>query len=148
MLIDGYMWLVFVLRIPSEVVSIHQDLTVMCFIFRFAVLASRMEQYIQGQSRDLIDKAYTKLVSFIAFQSCTSLHLWYYIAKLGHEFQISTAYSIWHILCCGLLSNVYLPINTWIHSFKCAYWMVSLVKRSPSENIHTVFTSSFARSSV
>lgn len=30
---------------------------------RFAVLASRMEQYIQGQSRDLIDKAYTKLVS-------------------------------------------------------------------------------------
>lgn len=30
---------------------------------RFATLASRMEQYIQGQSRDLVDKAYTRLVS-------------------------------------------------------------------------------------
>lgn len=29
---------------------------------RFAVLATRMEQYIQGQSRDLVDQAYTKLV--------------------------------------------------------------------------------------
>ncbi|KAK1645189.1 hypothetical protein QYE76_062994 [Lolium multiflorum] len=36
---------------------------ILAYIPRFAVLASRMEQYIQGQSRDLIDKAYTKLVS-------------------------------------------------------------------------------------
>uniref|UniRef100_A0A0D9VWI1 Exocyst complex component Sec3 PIP2-binding N-terminal domain-containing protein n=1 Tax=Leersia perrieri TaxID=77586 RepID=A0A0D9VWI1_9ORYZ len=35
---------------------------ILAYIPRFAVLASRMEQYIQGQSRDLIDKAYTKLV--------------------------------------------------------------------------------------
>ncbi|KAF9620190.1 hypothetical protein IFM89_010925, partial [Coptis chinensis] len=27
---------------------------------RFATLATRMEQYIQGQSRDLVDQAYTK----------------------------------------------------------------------------------------
>ncbi|CAM0875839.1 unnamed protein product [Alopecurus aequalis] len=36
---------------------------ILAYIPRFAVLASRMEQYIQGQSRDLIDKAYTKLVN-------------------------------------------------------------------------------------
>jgi hypothetical protein len=30
---------------------------------RFATLATRMEQYIQGQSRDLVDQAYTKFVS-------------------------------------------------------------------------------------
>ncbi|KAK6115414.1 hypothetical protein DH2020_007683 [Rehmannia glutinosa] len=29
---------------------------------RFATLATRMEQYIQGQSRDLVDQAYTKFV--------------------------------------------------------------------------------------
>ncbi|PKU68373.1 Exocyst complex component SEC3A [Dendrobium catenatum] len=32
---------------------------------RFATLATRMEQYIQGQSRDLVDQAYTKLVSIM-----------------------------------------------------------------------------------
>ena len=31
----------------------------------FATLATRMEQYIQGQSRDLVDQAYTKFVSHI-----------------------------------------------------------------------------------
>ncbi|XP_062215174.1 exocyst complex component SEC3A-like isoform X2 [Phragmites australis] len=36
---------------------------ILAYIPRFAVLASRMEQYILGQSRDLSDKAYTKLVS-------------------------------------------------------------------------------------
>lgn len=33
-------------------------------LHRFATLATRMEQYIQGQSRDLVDQAYTKFVSF------------------------------------------------------------------------------------
>ncbi|KAJ3670108.1 hypothetical protein LUZ60_010432 [Juncus effusus] len=36
---------------------------VFSYIPRFATLAARMEQYIQGQSRDLVDKAYTKLVN-------------------------------------------------------------------------------------
>jgi hypothetical protein len=31
-----------------------------------------MEQYIQGQSRDLIDKAYTKLVSITSFNIATN----------------------------------------------------------------------------
>ncbi|CAN6447700.1 unnamed protein product [Victoria cruziana] len=33
------------------------------YIPRFATLATRMEQYIQGQSRDLVDQAYTKFIS-------------------------------------------------------------------------------------
>ncbi|KAG6408734.1 hypothetical protein SASPL_131755 [Salvia splendens] len=33
------------------------------YIPRFATLATRMEQYIQGQSRDLVDRAYTKFVT-------------------------------------------------------------------------------------
>lgn len=33
------------------------------FVCRFATLATRMEQYIQGQSRELVDQAYTKFVS-------------------------------------------------------------------------------------
>ncbi|KAL6504662.1 Exocyst complex component S3A [Orobanche hederae] len=33
---------------------------VLSYISRFATLATRMEQYIQGQSRDLLDRAYTK----------------------------------------------------------------------------------------
>ncbi|MBA0832737.1 hypothetical protein Goarm_017105 [Gossypium armourianum] len=36
---------------------------VLPYIPRFATLATRMEQYIQGQSRDLVDLAYTKFVS-------------------------------------------------------------------------------------
>ncbi|KAE8675287.1 Exocyst complex component SEC3A [Hibiscus syriacus] len=36
---------------------------VLSYIPRFATLATRMEQYIQGQSRDLVDQAYTKFVS-------------------------------------------------------------------------------------
>jgi len=32
-------------------------------LHRFATLATRMEQYIQGQSRDLADQAHTKFVS-------------------------------------------------------------------------------------
>ncbi|XP_038983629.1 exocyst complex component SEC3A-like isoform X2 [Phoenix dactylifera] len=35
------------------------------YIPRFASLATRMEQYIQGQSRDLVDQAYTKIVSIM-----------------------------------------------------------------------------------
>lgn len=35
----------------------------MLLLHRFATLATRMEQYIQGQSRDLVDQAYTKFVS-------------------------------------------------------------------------------------
>lgn len=42
----------------------------LCGLCRFATLATRMEQYIQGQSRDLVDQAYTKFVSnlFIVFK--------------------------------------------------------------------------------
>ncbi|XP_051150899.1 exocyst complex component SEC3A-like [Andrographis paniculata] len=36
---------------------------VLSYIPRFATLATRMEQYIQGQSRDLVDQAYTKFVT-------------------------------------------------------------------------------------
>nr|GLL18213.1 hypothetical protein Saspl_034285 [Ipomoea trifida]GMC50423.1 exocyst complex component SEC3A-like [Ipomoea batatas] len=38
---------------------------VLLYIPRFAALATRMEQYIQGQSRDLVDQAYTKLVTMM-----------------------------------------------------------------------------------
>ncbi|PKI68920.1 hypothetical protein CRG98_010679, partial [Punica granatum] len=38
---------------------------VLPYISRFATLATRMEQYIQGQNRDLVDQAYTKLVSIM-----------------------------------------------------------------------------------
>ncbi|KAF6166562.1 hypothetical protein GIB67_005424 [Kingdonia uniflora] len=38
---------------------------VLSYIPRFAILATRMEQYIQGQSRDLVDQAYTKFVSIM-----------------------------------------------------------------------------------
>nr|GLL48322.1 exocyst complex component SEC3A-like [Ipomoea trifida] len=40
-----------------------RQLGVLSYIPRFATLATRMEQYIQGQSRDLVDQAYTKFVS-------------------------------------------------------------------------------------
>ncbi|EPS72266.1 hypothetical protein M569_02491 [Genlisea aurea] len=36
---------------------------VLSYIPRFATLATRMEQYIQGQSRDLVDQAYNKFVT-------------------------------------------------------------------------------------
>ncbi|KAL8058929.1 hypothetical protein ABFX02_03G054500 [Erythranthe guttata] len=38
---------------------------VLSYIPRFAILATRMEQYIQGQSRDLVDQAYTKFVTIM-----------------------------------------------------------------------------------
>ncbi|XP_051139277.1 exocyst complex component SEC3A-like isoform X2 [Andrographis paniculata] len=38
---------------------------VLAYIPRFAILATRMEQYIQGQSRELVDQAYTKLVTIM-----------------------------------------------------------------------------------
>lgn len=41
---------------------------ILLILHRFATLATRMEQYIQGQSRDLVDQAYTKFVS--AFFLC------------------------------------------------------------------------------
>nr|XP_029116290.1 exocyst complex component SEC3A isoform X3 [Elaeis guineensis] len=40
-----------------------RQMGVLSYIPRFATLATRMEQYIQGHSRDLVDQAYTKLVS-------------------------------------------------------------------------------------
>lgn len=40
-----------------------RQMGVFAYIPRFATLATRMEQYIQGQSRELVDQAYTKLVS-------------------------------------------------------------------------------------
>ncbi|KAK8964262.1 Exocyst complex component SEC3A [Platanthera guangdongensis] len=42
-----------------------RQMGVLSYIPRFATLATRMEQYIQGQSRDLVDQAYTKLVSIM-----------------------------------------------------------------------------------
>ncbi|KAL8478310.1 hypothetical protein ACS0TY_030283 [Phlomoides rotata] len=38
---------------------------VLQYIPKFATLATRMEQYIQGQSRDLVDQAYTKFVTIM-----------------------------------------------------------------------------------
>ncbi|OWM80790.1 hypothetical protein CDL15_Pgr006820 [Punica granatum] len=38
---------------------------IQCFLPRFATLATRMEQYIQGQSRDLVDQAYSKFVNIM-----------------------------------------------------------------------------------
>ncbi|GMH18402.1 hypothetical protein Nepgr_020243 [Nepenthes gracilis] len=38
---------------------------VVSYIPRFATLAAHMEQYIHGQSRDLVDQAYSKLVSIM-----------------------------------------------------------------------------------
>ncbi|XP_073107903.1 exocyst complex component SEC3A isoform X3 [Elaeis guineensis] len=40
-----------------------RQMGVLSYIPRFSTLATRMEQYILGQSRDLVDQAYTKLVS-------------------------------------------------------------------------------------
>ncbi|KAI4389915.1 hypothetical protein MLD38_002082 [Melastoma candidum] len=57
--------------ISNKPVSCHifqeQDniLPSMAILHRFATLATRMEQYIQGQSRDLVDQAYTKFVSIM-----------------------------------------------------------------------------------
>ncbi|XP_039055664.1 exocyst complex component SEC3A-like isoform X2 [Hibiscus syriacus] len=42
-----------------------RQMGVLPYIPRFATLATRMEQYIQGQSRDLVDLAYTKFVSIM-----------------------------------------------------------------------------------
>ncbi|XP_024027764.1 exocyst complex component SEC3A [Morus notabilis] len=42
-----------------------RQMGVLSYILRFATLATRMEQYIQGQSRDLVDQAYTKFVSIM-----------------------------------------------------------------------------------
>ncbi|XP_077233196.1 exocyst complex component SEC3A-like [Tasmannia lanceolata] len=42
-----------------------RQMGVLSYIPRFAILATRMEQYIQGQSRDLVDQAYTKFVSIM-----------------------------------------------------------------------------------
>ncbi|CAN4084803.1 unnamed protein product [Withania somnifera] len=42
-----------------------RQLGVLSFIPRFATLATRMEQYIQGQSRDLVDQAYKKFVTIM-----------------------------------------------------------------------------------
>ncbi|XP_019443164.1 PREDICTED: exocyst complex component SEC3A isoform X4 [Lupinus angustifolius] len=42
-----------------------RQMGVLSYIPRFATLATRMEQYIQGQSRDLVDQAYTKFVGIM-----------------------------------------------------------------------------------
>ncbi|CAD5314863.1 unnamed protein product [Arabidopsis thaliana] len=42
-----------------------RQMGVLPYIPRFAALATRMEQYIQGQSRNLVDQAYTKFVSIL-----------------------------------------------------------------------------------
>lgn len=45
-------------------------LYIILLFHRFATLATRMEQYIQGQSRDLVDQAYTKFVSAFLLNMC------------------------------------------------------------------------------
>ncbi|KAG0488132.1 hypothetical protein HPP92_006943 [Vanilla planifolia] len=42
-----------------------RQMGVLPYIPRFSILATRMEQYIQGQSRDLVDQTYTKIVSIM-----------------------------------------------------------------------------------
>ncbi|KAE9600062.1 hypothetical protein Lal_00045618 [Lupinus albus] len=42
-----------------------RQMGVLSYIPRFATLATRMEQYISGQSRDLVDKSYTKFVGIM-----------------------------------------------------------------------------------
>ncbi|KAK9164050.1 hypothetical protein Syun_004952 [Stephania yunnanensis] len=42
-----------------------RQMGVLPYIPRFATLATRMEQYIQGQSRELVDQAYLKFVSIM-----------------------------------------------------------------------------------
>lgn len=42
-----------------------RQIGVLSYIPRFATLATRMEQYIQGQSRDLVDQAYMKFVTIM-----------------------------------------------------------------------------------
>ncbi|KAK2993251.1 hypothetical protein RJ640_015730 [Escallonia rubra] len=42
-----------------------RQIGVLSYIPRFATLATRMEQYIQGQSRDLVDQAYIKFVTIM-----------------------------------------------------------------------------------
>ncbi|KAK9129980.1 hypothetical protein Sjap_010467 [Stephania japonica] len=42
-----------------------RQMGVLPYIPRFATLATRMEQYIQGQSRELVDQAYMKFVSIM-----------------------------------------------------------------------------------
>ncbi|EPS72833.1 hypothetical protein M569_01920 [Genlisea aurea] len=42
-----------------------RQIGVLSYIPRFSVLATRMEHYIQGQSRDLVDQAYTKFVTIM-----------------------------------------------------------------------------------
>lgn len=49
-------------------------LTLLSHFHRFAALATRMEQYIQGQSRDLVDQAYTKFVSTAVSIEPVKLH--------------------------------------------------------------------------
>ncbi|KAK3023395.1 hypothetical protein RJ639_044728 [Escallonia herrerae] len=42
-----------------------RQIGILSYIPRFATLATRMEQYIQGQSRDLVDQAYIKFVTIM-----------------------------------------------------------------------------------
>ncbi|KAG7594368.1 F-box associated domain type 1 [Arabidopsis thaliana x Arabidopsis arenosa] len=51
--------------LESRVSMQFSHMGVLPYIPRFAALATRMEQYIQGQSRDLVDQAYTKFVSIM-----------------------------------------------------------------------------------
>ncbi|XP_076883268.1 exocyst complex component SEC3A-like [Bidens hawaiensis] len=49
-------------QIEKNEKNAKQSSTAMPFIPRFALLATRMEQYIKGQSRDLVDQAYIKII--------------------------------------------------------------------------------------
>ncbi|GAB4858239.1 Exocyst complex component S3A [Ancistrocladus abbreviatus] len=56
-----------------------RQMGVVTYIPRFAILATHMEQYIQGQSRDLVDQAYTKFVSimFVTLEKMAQMELKY-----------------------------------------------------------------------
>lgn len=51
----------------EDAVIIHNIKPHIYLVHRFATLATRMEQYIQGQTRDLVDQAYTQFVSIYSF---------------------------------------------------------------------------------
>ncbi|KAJ0025045.1 hypothetical protein Pint_08892 [Pistacia integerrima] len=57
-----------------------RQMGVLSYIPRFATLATRMEQYISGQSRDLVDQAYTKFA--YSFAACSG---WYCSLSQGRR---------------------------------------------------------------
>ncbi|KAI3767252.1 hypothetical protein L2E82_17341 [Cichorium intybus] len=67
---------------------------VMAFVPRFALLATCMEQYIQGQSRDLVDQAYMKIIGIMfvtldKISQCDQKHMDIFLLENYAAFQNS-----------------------------------------------------------